>query len=265
MECPKKADFRYNRNLPEPQSAAASFGTIAHHAMQIYNDTRNLQKASAAFEYFWRHPEELGVAPEIWPPRTDYDTYRTKGLAALRAFAESCTWTKRRVLATEHKFLVPFGDHELMGYVDCIEITGGKTGQELRLTDYKTSMRIPYAGNLRQNLQITVYDYASRQPEFWLGNGADFPAMENGAHWWTFIPGMPRRNVWYALIQGKAVNAGERTTADFMRLYRVADEIQRALDHQVYVPNISGDSCGFCPYVTPCGLAIPPSQVKDDD
>jgi len=264
MECPRKAAFRYVEGLPEPQNAAASFGTVVHHALQKYNDTMDLDRALEDFRSNWENPERLGVAPDIWPRYTDSRTYLERGIKALEGYHDQVRWANRTVLATEHPFLVPFGRHELTGFVDLLQISGAKKGTALEIVDYKTSSRVPFVGNLRQNVQMTVYDYASRQDEFWLGNGPEFPPMVNGAHWLEFTRDLKRVNTWYALTQQRAVDAGERNLADFMRLYRVADEIERALEHQVFVPNISGDSCGFCPYTLPCGLAIPPSEVEDD-
>lgn len=130
------------------------------------------------------------------------------------------------------------------------------------LLTHNTNARQPYLSNLRLNIQFTVYDFASRQPEFWLGNGDDFPPIENAE--WHIAQGvldMPRSNIWYGLMQSKEFDAGERGDADYMRLYRVAQMIERALEHEVYVPNISGDSCTFCPYVEPCKLPIDPRRA----
>jgi PD-(D/E)XK nuclease superfamily len=265
MECPKKAYFRYEEGLPEPQNAAASFGTVVHFALEHYNRTRDVDQALVLFETHWSHPEFLGVVPDIWPQGTSFDSYMDKGLAAIQGYHDQVRWTKRTVLAAEHKFLVPFGDHELTGYVDCLEVTGARTGQVLKIIDFKTAARLPFRPNLRQNAQFTVYWLATLHREFWVGNGPEFPGMPHGESLWEKTQDLPRKAVWYALIQQKAVDAGPRDQADFMRLYRVADEMQRALDHRVFVPNISGDSCGFCPYTLPCGLAVPPSLVPDDE
>lgn len=263
MECPKKAHFRYTGTFEEPKNAAASFGTCVHHALDFYNQTQDIDGAISLFDDVWNNPEKLDVVPEVWPRYSSFTGYLEKGIAALRDYHEQLKWGSRTVLATEHKFLVPFGKHELTGFVDCLEIAGSKKGEVLKVVDYKTNGRAPYMENLRLNIQFTIYHYASLQPEFWLGNGEDFPPMDNGEHWWTFTEGMPRKNIWYGLMQKKEFDAGPRKEADFMRLYRVADEIERAIEHEVYVPNISGDSCGFCPFWEPCGLPISREEVLE--
>lgn len=262
MTCPKQAFFKYSGQFDgEPQNAAASFGTCIHHALDFYNQTQDINNAIALFDDVWHNPEKLDVVPDVWPRYSSFTGYHEKGINALKSYDEQLNWGNRTVLASEHKFLVPFGKHELTGFVDCLELAGSKRGQVVKTVDYKSSARAPRLESLRLNCQFTIYDYASRQPEFWLGNGEDFPPMENGEHWWTFAQDLPRQNIWYGLMQKKEFDAGERGQADFMRLYRVADEIERAIEHDVYVPNISGDSCLYCPYGDPCGLPILPSEM----
>lgn len=257
MRCPLQGKFKYIDGLPEAQNAAATFGSCVHHALQKYALDHDVDGAVAAFTETWKNPDLLGRGIDYWPPRTTYMGYMTKGIEALRAYHEQQKWEKRTFLAAEHGFLVPFGDHELVGYVDLLEIAGGPRGKKaVTITDYKTSSKAPFIPALKVNIQFTVYDYASRQPEFWLGNGDGFPPMDNGDYWWEMTKDLPRQNIWYALMQQKPFDAGERDENDYMRLYRVANEIQRAIDYGVFVPDISGDSCSWCPYTVPCKLPI---------
>lgn len=111
----------------------------------------------------------------------------------------------------------------------------------------------------------TVYDYASRQKEFWTGASPDFPGIPNGEWIYEMTKDLPRENVWYGVMQKRGYNAGERSEADYLRLYRVAREMEKALTHDVYVPNISGDSCGICSYTSECRLPFDPATLTEDD
>jgi len=104
----------------------------------------------------------------------------------------------------------------------------------------------------------TVYSYATTQREFWVGNGADYPGLPDGEAMFEQLADVDRRSIWYHLWNGAEIDAGTRGDADFGRLYRVCNEIERAIELDVFVPDISGETCIFCPYVKPCcGVEIP--------
>lgn len=266
MDCPQKAKFRYVDRLPDPQNAAASFGSAVHKGLEVYNNSgENLDMAIATFTEWWHNPEKYGIAPEVWPKRgRTFKGYLAAGIDAITSYHEQMRWAKRTVIAVEHKFLVRFGDFELTGVVDVIEIVKNKKGVEVvRIVDYKTG-KAPTIANLKANIQFTTYDWASRQKEFWTGSGTpEFPGVVNGDWWWEMLKNNPRENTWYAVMQGRAYDAGEREDADFLRLYRVAKAIEKAIDLDVYVPDISGDTCGFCPYTGPCRLPFNPADEDD--
>jgi len=68
---------------------------------------------------------------------------------------------------------------------------------------------------------------------------------------------MPRRAIWYALWSLKEIDAGPRDDADFMRLYRTVQQIERATQLEVWVPHI-GEACQLCAYANgPCPVEVP--------
>jgi RecB family exonuclease len=266
MTCPLQAKFRYLDRLPTKQSGKASFGTCIHAALDYYNTHHNVETAVALFKDYWSHPEKLGVEPEYWPRYATFGGLMSTGIELLRDYDAKLKWEDREVIGTEHKFLVPFGKHEITGFVDLVEVKRNKKGDAtLRIVDYKTNAKAPYVASLKLNIQFTSYVYASLQPEFWLGNGPDFPGFPNGDELWDrFGPDRPRRAIWFQLMQNKEYDAGPRDDADFLRMYRVCHEIERAIEHNVFVPNISGDSCVWCDYTKPCGLPYKPSDPEED-
>lgn len=267
MTCQLQAKFRYVDRLPSESNARAAFGSCVHHALEIYNTSGgDVSLAVQAFRESWNDPESIGSGFTYWPRYSTFGGLMIKGTDIVREYHEKQRWEKRRVVAAEHRFLVPFGAHELTGMVDLLETKKSSKGQEvLRTVDYKTNSRQPSSPELRVNLQFSVYLYASLQPEFWLGNGADFPPMANGDFYWETLKSLPRRAIWYHLQSNKEVDAGDRSDKDFMRLYRVADEIERALKYEVFMPNISADSCLLCPYTEPCGIEIPTEEAMREE
>lgn len=268
MTCPMQAKFQYVDRLPRQQHAAATFGSCVHKALEVYgNSAGDLDRALATFKDWWENPDQHGIEPQVWPKSgKSFGSYMKNGIEAITAYHEQMKWHQRTVIATEHPFLVPFGDFDLTGYIDLLEVVKNKKGNEVvKITDFKTNARAPYINALRLNVQFTIYDYASRQKEFWTGANADFPGVPNGEWWWSMAADLPRENIWYGLMQKRPYDAGERTEPDYLRLYRVAKEVERALEHEVYVPNISGDSCGFCSFTAACRLPFDPQADPDDE
>lgn len=259
MACPLQAKFAYVDMLPEPTNFKAAFGTIIHYCLEHLNYDLDVDKAKATFEDLWHNPEKLGLHPTVMPKMTTYAGLRAKGLDILDTFAAKYRWENRVLVATERQFLVPFGRHELTGTVDLVEVRQNHKGKDvLRVCDWKTNTRKPSFTELALNIQFTVYTWATLQREFWVGNGEEFPGLPNGEALFEELGGLERRSIWYHLWTGTELDAGSRGEADFQRLYRVCDQIEAAINADVYVPDISGETCIFCPYVAPCtGIEIP--------
>lgn len=265
MTCPLQAHFQYDLELPRLQHSKASFGTCIHHSLALYNETGNIKLAIERFKDHWQNPEKLGVVPDIWTKFTSFGELRNRGIEILEHYHDSMKWDKREVIAVEHKFLVPFGRHELTGFVDLIELRKSGNGKELlKIVDHKTSSRSPNIAELRLNVQFTTYMYASLQPEFWMGNGEDFPGIPNGKWLYEMHKDTPRRAIWNHLWTMREIDAGPRVEADFARLYRVTDEIEKAVQAQVHVPKI-GSACSLCSFTKECGLTIPSKEEMREE
>lgn len=258
QECSLEAYYVYEEKLVKAQHAKASFGTIIHAALELYNTNANVDEALEFFRENWHHPEKLGVTPEIWPRGSSYSSLRERGVQIIRAYAEQLKWDERTVVATEHRFLVPFGKHELTGVVDLLEVRKSGKGRELlKIIDYKTTTKQPYVADLATNLQLTTYLYASYQQEFWTGNGPDFPGLANGQWLFETMRDMPRRAIWHHLWTMKEIDAGPRDEGDFERLYRLCVEIDKANELGIHIPRV-GEHCSLCPAVNgPCPTRVP--------
>jgi hypothetical protein len=240
---------------------------VIHYCLEQYNTTLHgdVEAAVALFEDLWHNPEKLGLNPTVMPHMTSYGGLRQKGPEILRDYARRLRWENRTVLATEHTFLVPFGRHELSGTVDLVEMRRNHKGHDLvRVVDFKTNSRKPTMAELAYNIQFTVYTYASLQREFWVGNG-ELPGLPNGEFIYNALQNVERRSIWYHLWTGTELDAGTRAEADFRRLHRLCDEIERAIEAGVFVPDISAETCGICPFTEPCGVDIPTAEERFED
>jgi hypothetical protein len=115
------------------------------------------------------------------------------------------------------------------------------------------------------DIQFTIYMYASLQKEFWCGypGEPDFPGLPNGEFTYEALKDMPRRAIWSHLWTQQELDAGDRDDDDYMRLYRLANEIEKADAAQIHVPRI-GEACGLCDFQQACGISIPTS-VSDEE
>jgi hypothetical protein len=263
MACPLAAHYKYDLALPTRLNAKAEFGKCIHHALQVYNDTDDFDKARSAFLIGW-----AGADPDYWPRGMNFTTLRSQGLEILTHVKESLRFTHRTVLGTEVEFLIPFGEHELYGFVDLLELQRSGTGRELlRIVDYKTNSRLPTRTALALDPQFTTYAAAVSRQEFWTGipGNNQFPGLPNGEWLWATVGSIAtKRCIWYALSAQKELDAGPRTTKDFERLYRVCCEIDQSIKAGVHVPMI-GEACTTCDYVEPCALEIPVALAGLDD
>lgn len=268
--CALQARFQYTDRLPRTSNAYAAFGSCVHHALSEYNTDGDIQRAVDVFTDVWHSPEKIGSPIDVWPRGINYSGSRTRGIKMLTEYHEKMRDEPRDIIAIEHPFLVPFGSYEIQGIVDLLEVRkSGRGKNTLRVVDYKTNKKKPFSTALFADLQFTLYDYAVRQKEFWVGTpGADttkFPELVNGEYWWEMLKGLPKRGIWYHLETQSDIDVGARDNNDYMRAYRICQQIERAEKFNVHVPTISGDSCGFCPFTKECGLPVERFEVEDED
>lgn len=254
MSCSLMAKFNYEDQVPQLQNAAASFGTAVHLALELYNETQDEQAAIDCFLYAWDNPEEFDINPQFYFPRTSYGDYRERGVKFIQNYVESYKWIKRDIIATEHRFCVDMGEHQLSGVVDILETEVGS--KELKIVDLKTGKR-PNANNLHFDIQFTSYLYAAQQKQFWCGYEPEidkYQGFENGEELWERYKDYEFTGVWYDLRNAKEYPVGPRTQLDYQKLYRCLDSIARIVELDAYMPDISGDTCGICSYKDICPL-----------
>jgi len=252
MRCPMQAKFNYIDKLPQKQGSAASFGTAVHLALELYNNCGDVEAAERCFTFAWDHPEDFDIAPEIWNRNTSYGQYRERGIEFIRAYHEESKWSEKEIIATEHRFCVPFRNHFISGIVDILETN--KNSNVLKIVDLKTGYR-PSGFNLSFDVQFTSYIWAAQQREFWTGFEPEkekYSGFENGEELFDRFSGADIVGVWYDLRKAKEYEVGQRTVEDYNQLHRCLDQIERAVDLEVFVPNISGEACGICSYQDIC-------------
>jgi hypothetical protein len=264
--CPLQGFFKYVELMKEPQGAKATYGTCLHAALHSFNRGASIEDAISEFRELWTHPETIGLTPETWSKGATFGGLLEHGTTVLKRYAESLKWDERQVICAEHPFLVPFGEYELTGFVDLVELRRGGNGHKtLRVIDYKGGSWQPRTAELILDIQFTSYLWAVEQIEFWTGNGtSEFPAIPNGEALYEELINVPRRAIWYHLNGPKEVDAGKRTDEDYSRLYRLMKEVNKSEAAGIYVPRI-GEACNLCGYTKECGIPVLTRDAADED
>lgn len=223
----------------EERGSLTVLGTVWHYAIEVYeNYGYDLDLAKRTFAYYWDHPDQLGERIDFWHRQTSREGLLKRGLSMLEQYHELKPWTEGKLIGTEIRFKVPLGDHVLKGFIDKLFARPGQ--RKLEIIDFKTGSYVPE--KLRQNLQFTSYCYATMRPEFWV----DIPGFEDGH---VKFEGWKRNGWWYHARNNKMFNAGFRGEVDYKRLLLAATEMDRAITANVFPLDISGASCGYCPFV----------------
>lgn len=261
MNCQMQAKFKYVDQLPTKQGSKATFGSIIHHCLQGMVYDRDLDKAIETFRKLWDDPELLqpGLTPEVWNRNNTHQGLKTRGAEVLRTAWDARSWDTMQVIGTEIPFVVPFGRHELNGFIDLLEARKSGTGKLLlRVADYKTSSYKPTQAELRHDVQFTIYEYVTKRPEFWIGNGTEkSPGVPNGERIYEKLLQVPRRCIWVHLWDYREIDAGSRDQGDYDRLYLALDQIERSIEQGIYQLDISGKTCNLCDFTEQCGITIP--------
>ena len=254
QDCALKARFKHIDLLPGKTGSKQMFGTCVHAALAQYARTGDVQQAVKVFTDDWAN-----ATIDVWNRTNTFKGLSQRGVEIIKAQHERQQWQARKIVAVEHRFLVPFGEHELEGTVDLIELKKNHRGKEiLRVVDHKTTSKMPTASELYLSVQGTVYVYATLQPEFWLGNGREFPGLPNGEWQFEMLSDVERRFIWNHLWTDKELDGGGRTKEDFERVYRQINEIEKAIEADIFVPTISHALCEYCDYAEdPCPVRVP--------
>lgn len=154
QDCQLKGKFEHIDEYPRRQHIKATFGSCIHHALELYNLTGDVEESKKRFLHLWQHPEEINATPQDFG-QYQMGTLRAKGLEILDNYHEKTILETREVIATEHRFCVPIGNHEVSGIVDLVEWRiSGRGIPILGIVDYKTNTKKPTLNDLRLDLQF---------------------------------------------------------------------------------------------------------------
>lgn len=256
-DCAQQYQYKYLLELEGDQySAHTTLGSVFHYAIEVYEQYDNdIDLAVKTFRYYWNHVDELDLRIDYYPPRTNHQGLEDHGAQMLERYHALSPWKGGILLGTEIYFEVPLGHHTLRGIIDKLFLR--RQAKEIQVIDFKTGTRVPQ--KLRHNLQFTSYMYATTRPEFWL----QVPGWED---FWEKSIDYKRVGQWYHARNNKMFNAGYRNDLDYRRLRHAVDQMERAIEAEVFPLTIEGAVCGWCPWVEICGteVASPNSDLESN-
>lgn len=239
MNCPLSAHFRYDENLPREQNAAASFGTAVHAGFEVYNTTGSVDRAIEVFLDYWDFPEKYGIEPVWWPKNTSHMSYRKLGVELLKKFHEGLKWDGREVIGTEIPFCVPFGEFELTGFIDLLEVRRNGKGKELlRVVDLKTAGTQPTKAKLALDVQFCADEETEILSE---GGWKRYDELSVGEHVLTLNPDSGLAE-WQS---AEAVNVFDAVDQEMLSMEGKAHSSLTTLNHRWLVEHVVSSRSGW--------------------
>lgn len=190
--------------------------------------------------------------PDYWNRRTSLNSFKENGVQMLRDYVAYQSLNPADVIASEFRFMVDIGEHQISGIIDAIELPPDH--KSLDIYDWKTGRR-PIYDALHLDIQMTIYYFASLQKEFWTGYPGEqgkYHGLEDGEELYEYFKNIPRNVYWFDLKSTEPIHVGERIGRDFARLYRLMEQVARAVEYEVFVPTLGADSCTFCEFQDIC-------------
>lgn len=279
--CPAMVGYK-RAGLPDKQTSAAAFGSVMHHAIEVFERERYtigfdaaLQKALETFVFYWNPLNIEAITDPVendgWLPRQGYSELRARGLDSLRKYADLIRFDDNELLATEYEFAVPIDGtwdddlgqpHVLAGSVDRLAARFYLRKLACCIDDWKTGKEQKF---LRHNVQGTAYCYASTKREFWVGwLGQDGFGPDRGEELYARFMEAGRRFTWVNLRTFKTQDGGWRGPADYDRLAIAVEQMVASIKADIFPLSLSGENCKYCPYRAVCGVTGLPSDSYGD-
>lgn len=159
LRCPLSYYWRYVEGIRTPPTAAMSFGTAMHRAIEAnnihkvqHNENMPLTEVKKAWNEAWVHAAGYTDFTEDEDPGEIQD----EGTRMLDVYMEQIAPTVQPILV-EHVFEIDLGEgFTLKGIIDCVDQNGV-------IIDNKTTKRTPSGDPTSGNLQLVAYSVAHRE------------------------------------------------------------------------------------------------------
>jgi hypothetical protein len=153
-DCGYKFYLQYVERLHAPPTPASALGHSIHKALELYHEQKctSLDDLLQAYNEGWEH--------EGFTDPAEVMEFYQKGEDILARYYEQDKTRATEILHAEKKFKIDLGFCMLRGVIDRID---RHTDGKIEVLDYKTHREIWKNKKIRDDLQLTIYDYACRK------------------------------------------------------------------------------------------------------
>ncbi len=163
-KCPLQYKFLYVDKLPTIPTPALSFGESLHSALEWFysGDTPHpptLQQLLEKLDELWVSEGFQCLRADCHGNEIDQEEkYKAHAREVLTAFYYANAPNFRLPLALEHRFSLDLGEFVLTGRIDRVD---RHPDGSYEIIDYKTNRRLPTLDQLREDLQLPIYQFAA--------------------------------------------------------------------------------------------------------
>ena len=240
IDCSLQYYFSKVKRLPmEFVADALSFGTVIHlvlaefYRSKMDGDRLSLKNVHELYRQFWTR--EAKDRSEIkYAEGKDFNTYLIEGVDLLTAWFNKLPDDNFEIIGVEEPFTfeVPELPVPIIGAIDLIEQDDAGT---IIITDFKTSSRAYAADEIDQNMQMTLYQLATR------ANGYVDREILLKLDCLIKTRSPKYESYWTT-----------RTEIDEKRLIRKIQQVWEGISKGVFIPNDTSWKSKGCPYKKAC-------------
>ncbi len=233
-KCPLQYKFQYVDRLPMEPTPALSFGASLHSVLEWFYSVGTphppkLEELLAKLDELWVSEGFDRIrANSPGNGQDQEEKYKAHAREVLTIFYHSNASSFRLPLALEHRFSLDLGDFLLTG---CIDRVDRHPDGSYEIIDYKTNRRLPTLDQLREDLQLPIYQLAASEI-------------------WGIIPA--KLTFYYLLPNQKYSTGGFDATRMEMAINRIR-EVARRIGEGHFQPK-RNPLCPWCDFAAQCPL-----------
>ncbi|MFH1379487.1 MAG: PD-(D/E)XK nuclease family protein [bacterium] len=220
-ECPYRYYLVYVKRFRSPPTAHSSLGHSIHKALELYHAHKgsSWDDLLQAYDDGWEHEgyADAGESMEFYQ----------RGEEILKKYFDNEKESKSDILYTEKDFRIDLGFCFLRGVIDRVDrLQDGR----IELIDYKTNKKIIKKKVLKNDLQLTVYNFACREE----------------------LNLKPDILTYYFLSHGRKISA-VRTRTDEKKLFKILKDTSKKINKKKF--KASTRFCWKCDFKGRCEYA----------
>jgi len=225
--CGKQWYYRYVEDLKIPPTGNLVLGSSIHKGLEVnFSQKIESQIDLALGDVLDVYSTEFDARKQEIEEEWDEGQEKDNGVSLLTLYHQNISPTIQPILV-EEGFSLQIDGHKVIGYIDLV--TAGQI-----IIDHKTSGRKYAEDVIDKDIQLTAYAMAYHE-----------------------ITGLwPREVGFNVMVKTKTPSIqelrGQRSEADAERFRRIAQDVARAIEADIYIPCDNSITCSWCGYKEIC-------------